>query len=371
MIIMNLELDNLFAFEEFKINFSYLKEDILSGIENEFLLTKTNFRYKKVNILMGSNASGKTSIGKAIMAILNFISKKEIEKISPYIKKREETSLFSIDFLVDENYLYRVDCEISAEDKVRVETYSSEILEEDSYEDCVKKLSKYGQEVAEEGRETDYIKKLNSLNNTFGWLFTFPDSEADKAVLLIDDKKILDVQILNLLLKALDNSIEEVIKSQEVENTYIIKIKNEESIIVQNGKIIDKNILSSGTRVGIDIAYILSSMSKNAHGFYYCDEKFSYIQSDLEIAILSLMIEMLNPMAQLFFTTHNLDILEMDIPLHSFNFLKKKEKIEVISPLDYTELDGRTLASAVKNDVFNTVPDVNNIFKIYEVCNNG
>lgn len=72
MIVLNLELDNLFAFEDFKINFSYPKKVENSSIKDEFLKDRPNFRYKKVNILLGTNSTGKTSIGKAMMAILTF-----------------------------------------------------------------------------------------------------------------------------------------------------------------------------------------------------------------------------------------------------------------------------------------------------------
>jgi len=72
MIVLNLELDNLFGFEDFKINFSYPKKIENSSIKDEFLKDRPNFRYKKVNILLGTNSTGKTSIGKAMMAILTF-----------------------------------------------------------------------------------------------------------------------------------------------------------------------------------------------------------------------------------------------------------------------------------------------------------
>ena len=73
MVVMNLELNNLFGFQDFKVNFSYPKKLVKSTIENEYLETKPNFRYKKVNILMGANASGKTSLGKALVDIFNFL----------------------------------------------------------------------------------------------------------------------------------------------------------------------------------------------------------------------------------------------------------------------------------------------------------
>ena len=109
MIVLNLELDNLFGFENFKINFSYLDNIKNSSIKDEFLKDRPNFRYKKVNILLGANATGKTSIGKAMMAIFNFLNKKEIITVTQYIRDIEKTMRFSMDFILDgKNVLYRV-----------------------------------------------------------------------------------------------------------------------------------------------------------------------------------------------------------------------------------------------------------------------
>ena len=52
MIIMNLELDNIYGFKDFKMNFAYPKKIVGSTIPNEHLPERPNFRYKKVNIVM-------------------------------------------------------------------------------------------------------------------------------------------------------------------------------------------------------------------------------------------------------------------------------------------------------------------------------
>ena len=101
MIVLNLELDNLFGFEDFKINFSYLDNIKNSSIKDEFLKDRPNFKYKKVNILLGANATGKTSVGKAMMAIFNFFNKKEISKVTQYIRDLKKEMSFSIDFILD------------------------------------------------------------------------------------------------------------------------------------------------------------------------------------------------------------------------------------------------------------------------------
>ena len=66
MVIMDVKFDNFYAFRNFHMNMAYPKKILHSYIENEFLEGYPNFRYKKVNIIMGANASGKTSLGKML-----------------------------------------------------------------------------------------------------------------------------------------------------------------------------------------------------------------------------------------------------------------------------------------------------------------
>lgn len=370
MIIMKLEADNFFAFKNFSLNLSYPKRIVNSTISEEFLKNSPRFRYKKLITLMGANASGKTSIGKLMMAIFNFIHKKESSKILPYINKKKEKARFLIDFLLDEKMLYRVVCEIEKEEIVFLEVYNSSINKNDSYESCVKKLQKIDILDFDNEKEVNYTEKLKAIS-PLGWLFTFPGDAESNCKLIKDDIGVLDIKILNAVLKTLDESIIEVKKSKEMKNSYIIKSKNGE-VFVQNGEIINNSILSSGTKVGIDISYIISSMKKNNHGFYYCDESFSYIQSDVEQAILNLMIEILPKNSQLFFTSHNLDLLELNLPVHSFTFLRKKNDIiEVIDPKQFIQKNDMSLRNAVKNDVFNIAPDINSILELEGVKLDG
>ena len=369
MIVMNLKLDNLFSFKEFEINFSYPKKIVNSTINSEFLSTKTNFRYKKLNIIMGANASGKTSIGKALMSIFNFISKKEVSRIEAYILDKKKPSCFSIDFLINEDYLYRVEGCILFEEKTDVKVFKSKINKDDSYIDAVKKLKElsYNDEnITEE--KADYIRRLNIIP-PFGWLFTFPDSGA-KSLFGDENDRTLEVSILKSILMTLDPHITDVRKSQEVKNGFIIDHLNDE-IFIDKGEIARKNVLSSGTLSGIEIAYVLSAIYKNNYGFFYCDEKFSYIQSDVEKSILSLLTYHLKPMTQLFFTTHNLDIVDMNFPIHSFTFLRKCEKINIVDPSKHIKKNDVSLRNAVKNDIFEIAPDISKILELEDGVGDG
>ena len=50
MIIMDVKIDNLYAFKEFHMNMSYPKKVVNSPIDNEFLHERPNFRYRRINI---------------------------------------------------------------------------------------------------------------------------------------------------------------------------------------------------------------------------------------------------------------------------------------------------------------------------------
>lgn len=360
MIVMNVELDNLFGFQDFKVNFSYPKKLVRTTVKNEYLATKPNFRYKKINIVMGANAAGKTSFGKALMNIFNFLAKKNITWLDGNFLNKKEQSYFSIDFLTDEDYLYRVVCTFLPKKIISLDVFRAAISVTDSYENCVEKLKKMHPD-----EESDHFEKLDKLPD-IGWIFTFPRDEKSTYLLKSDDN-ILDLNIFNAILRTLDTSIIEVVKSTEVENSYIIKSTNGD-LFVQNGEVVDKNILSSGTKAGFDIAFLLSALCKNSYGFYYCDEQFSFIQSDIEKSILSLMIEFIKPNTQLFFTTHNLDILEMNLPVHSFTFLRKNNKVEVIYPENKIKKNDISLRNAVKNDIFDISPDITKILSIENIC---
>ena len=94
MIVMYVKLKNICAFDDFYVNFSYPKKIVNSSIEREYLPGFPNFRYKKVNILMGTNASGKTSFGKMLMYIFNFMKRKELSNITDRISDNKKESIF-------------------------------------------------------------------------------------------------------------------------------------------------------------------------------------------------------------------------------------------------------------------------------------
>ena len=56
---------------------------------------------------MGANASGKTSIGRMLLNILNFIARKEYASIASCINDSKKDAKFEIQFVVNDDF-YRV-----------------------------------------------------------------------------------------------------------------------------------------------------------------------------------------------------------------------------------------------------------------------
>ena len=73
MILLNIRLNNIYGFRDFTADFTYPKKVVNSFIEDEHLAGRPRFRYKKAVVLIGANATGKTSFGKALLRIFRYI----------------------------------------------------------------------------------------------------------------------------------------------------------------------------------------------------------------------------------------------------------------------------------------------------------
>lgn len=367
MIIMDIKADNLYAFRNFHMNTSYPKKIVRSTIEQEYLKERPNFRYKKVNIIMGGNATGKTSLGKLLMLFANYFKDGGVKRFVNVIADREKEATLKVEFVTGENILYRFTMNVLPKNKeeytekdVDITISGTPIKAKDNYEVCAMRLD-----------ENDCFYTSYEKINTNGWHFSYPqDAWRNKTYVTIenDDRYIV---ILEKILKTLDPSIRTVVKLKEVENTYVVKWDHC-SAIIKDGKIAEGEALSSGTKAGLDISYIISSLICDHHDLYYCDELFSYVNNDVEKVCLSIIIDKLSDRKQLFFTTHNPDVLDMQLPKHSFTFLKKDVRdtcmpIKCIYADKYLKRSEDSLKHAVENDLFCTAPEVNGLYEIAEL----
>lgn len=375
MIIMSLKINNFYSFKDFEINFSYPRKIKNSLIEHEFIEEIPNFRFKKLNIIMGSNSAGKTTFGKMLRNVFNFIAKQRVDLLLEAVNKEDKEAMFELDIVLKEEdryNLYRlkvvVEKIIINEDEERLNikrmTLSKVTLNvKDSYERAIKRLEVV-KKYSEDENETNEAGKILDEINGFGWFFNFPQSNSLT-------KKIKNLNVAGNILKTFDNTIENIKEIENTENGYQIIFKNRDSVLLQNGKVVDKDILSSGTEEALGIVFAIDQMIQEPNRPFYIDEKFSHAHSELEKSILSIMIDIMGNESQLFFTTHNIDILTMNFPTHSFTFLSKDKEgeIKVTYPEDMIKRNDRNLINYVKNNVFDTVPDDELIYDIIDIVN--
>lgn len=351
MIILDVKLNRMYGFDDFHMNFTYPKKIVGSLIEDEFLEGRERFRYKKAVILMGSNATGKTSLGKALLHIFRAI-KESNEAIIRELATGSQSTEFQIDFVNEGYTLHRLSGTADSEN-VNIRYYTAEIAEMDSYEKAVSKLNERTDEIA------GSFKKLKEMIGHLEFRFAYPEIET--SLRLADVKKQALLKTLRAVIGTLDPTLTDVSIAKDLKDSFVIRRRGQE-IIIQEGKLLNRDILSSGTAEGIDVAVFLASMLSDKNCFYYCDEHFSYIQSDIEKRIFGLMLERLGRNEQLIFTTHNTDMLELNLPKHCFAFLKKEieggeYKVTVTFASEFLKRNTDSVKCAMENDVFGSLPD--------------
>ncbi len=370
MVVMNLELNNFLLFNNFKLNLSYPKKPVNSTIPNEHLSGRPNFRYKKLVILMGANATGKTAMSRIMMGIFNFISRREYSAITPYIENTAEEASFSIDFAFPEHTLYRITGKFSGHkknqseyksDDITITVQSEAILTNDSYERCLSRLLKKPVPEYE-----NYVKALEAVPY-LTWSFESPFATNGNQRAIEPILPDLYARVLEKTLQALDPRILSVSKVPNTDNSFVILYEHR-YVIIKDGFVTDPVMLSSGTVDGIGVANMLTAIRLKGMDFFFCDEKYSHIHSFSEKEFLSLMIDLLQDNQQLIFTTHNTDTLEMDLPLHSFAFLRRsgndEPSISCVFASDYIKKNNVSLKNAVENDIFSAAPDTDSIYAI-------
>lgn len=351
MIVLDIKLKNILGFSNFEINFSYPKKAVGSIIENEHLSGRPNFRYRKAVILTGANATGKTSLGKVLSRIFKFLESGNSSLLTE-LTTPDTLGHFSIDFVNGDHILHRVCGTVGGEDSMLEVTHSStEIGKRDSYEKCVLKLTPAV-------RLDDDAKALKMTFGELKYRFAYPEIESTLRLSEVDKNVLL--KVLRAVIGTLDPTLTDISISRDLRDSYIIRRGNTE-IIVQDGKLLCRDVLSSGTAEGVDISIFLASIMSTSNGFYYCDEHFSYIQTNIEKRIFGIMLDHLKEDEQLIFTTHNTDMLDLNLPKHSFAFLFRKEsgdrsEIFVTYASDVLKRNTDSVRCAFENDVFMSLP---------------
>ena len=372
MLIANLFLDNVYSFDNFNASFAYPKKIVNNPVDGEYLKDFPNFRYKKINVIMGSNATGKTTFGKAIWHVFMFLNRKEVEPLLDIIGDSNRETRIILDYVLLKGVLNRADIVISkindnGEFETKMRFLEVKLNKNDSYESAAARFDL-------DTPYRNYVEVLSNINFA-GWKFVFPLTEKNFDTISCPfdgDDRYEFLNVLLPLIKTLDNSIKDIKVSNEVDKTYIIVPEKGDTYYISHGmRLSEINKLSSGTKYGFNIAATLFSIKKHINGFYYIDEQFSYINSDIEIAIFNLMSTYISDGEQLIFTTHNSELLSLNYPVHAFNFLRKVDvggakHIELIDASMIEKRNNTNIKNLYDNDFFGARPDLTDIYALGE-----
>ncbi|EDW4372102.1 ATP-binding protein [Salmonella enterica subsp. diarizonae] len=390
MIFTRLRLVNLYSFADAELDLSFPRKLVNSALSGEHLLGRPKFYYRKICIVTGGNASGKTSLGRVLLGIQLFLRKKILYPENFPANDKSKDSSFEVDFATEDFYHHRLFIRLVYDDVGGV---------------FVKEI-KYGKTFIR--HDYSCLKTTKILNDMFvkkdfsGYLYLAKDTDAGGVpeefkkhifyggwyYLLSEIKEntdkivVLNRNIFELIMKTFDSSIESVSELKIADDSseeksrlgYYILFKNGDSeMVTKFGDVTNSNRLSRGTFDAVILSHFISSVYedlKNENGSkasmtYFLDERMAFVHSELERTLITLIISKLKVNSQFFYTTHNSDIFKLDLPIHSYVFIKKQDdKSFFIDASIHLKKNDRNLYHYVENDVFGMLPDLSFIEEI-------
>ena len=387
MIFYEIKLDDIFQFKNFSVDFTYSRESKYSPITQAHK-KYPNLKYKKFAVLLGANASGKTTLGKALCIIQNFLNGKDISRFTfANIKSSFEKGLnkeIAIETVFStKSNMYYVSFMIGA-NGVTAETWKRITLKDLSYSKLKQELDKSTPIYTKDHFDTssflsyfltskENIMYRNEIQSDMGFIYSFSGSDDN----LIDEGIGLDISYLKKIIMSFDSSVEDVTNSEEVIGNKIIHFKNgHKEIVLKNGKLSDdtSSVLSTGTKEGIMLAYMMYALYRNAYHTLYIDEKMSHSHSEIEEQIIQILITLIDRIdGQVFITSHNSDLLDLDIPNYNFMLFKKNRDgtiSKVIEPEKLVKHQNRKLKRIVEEDIFSTAPILDSLIDLHDSLSN-
>ncbi len=357
-------------------------------LDGEYLSGFEKFYFKKVCILSGANASGKTSIGRVLFSIQQFLDRGVLGTNNLKITDKARPAYIEADFFQTHNSkLYRVGFKLIEQDNIvtveQTEIAAVTLWKTDSCASATKRLDKtWADKIVslknspryystDKISSTEFTESFKNEDFFFGWHYILSENKE-----VANKISRLEKNVLTAVLKTFDSTIKSVSEltakdgdDSEVQG-YSVTFDNKDKVIIDlDGEIANRERLSRGTYEAVKISHLLSGIiedraddlknEEQGSGIYFLDEKMAYTHTELEKMIVTLIISKLCRYGQFFYTTHNYDILSLDLPAHSFTFTKKiNGSTKFIDATEIYKKNDRNLLNHVKNDCFGTVPDI-------------
>ena len=391
MIILRVACDNLYMFKNFEVDFVYERRNNHWLSEKDKLFVGSNIKVRKSLIIMGANASGKTTFGKLLCMIFNFVHGSDLSNGSFNIPSahydKSADSSFEVEFVIEDT-VYLLRAFFNNYGLHKEEVFSQKIYKTYTIQTLRKKLksSKPIKVYESEGNELSMgyksyafalSREFISIRKKIGFWFNFSEQPLNSSIVVETS-----IKFLNDVLPRIDNSVVSVrrlsIEGETGESfrtsSYQINFKNGTFLTVPDGDLsrCDER-LSHGTFEAMDFLSAFNELSQNDGRFFYVDERLAHMHSELEAYLVHQAFSQKAPNNQTFFTTHNTELLELNLPLSSFLFFRRNEAgfNEALYPSEVLRKNVRDLRQYYENDYFGIWPDYSGLDKFFEEKNNG
>ena len=418
MIFTKIRLKNWYSFKDATLDLTYPKKIVNNTIDYEYLENFENIKFKRVCIISGANSSGKTSFSKAFCAIRNFLALKEVTNyVSEGQRKNNEKVGFEVEFIcgkirsINELFEHKGDTEeytkfvfetlkdefdhyhslhVTFDDSevinsplkdlaYKYDYVSVPITKKDSIQTLRRKIDdvRNGIPVSKSitlnsDNAKDSINGIAVNKHFVSYYFptaaSFIFSDIDTFTYSNQkEKHEIRKNVLTRILKTFDTSITHITDAVDDESKsikgYYVYFENGKSLHISKfGEITsNKHLLSLGTKQSIKLAKIVSRLDQISDDLpftCFIDENMANVQSEIEIAMINLIIQKMGKKSQFFYTTHNYEVLDMNLPIHSFVFLKRdyESNTSFIQAEHKFLKNDRSIRNYVKNDILGTLP---------------
>ncbi|AEP35926.1 ATP-binding protein [Taylorella asinigenitalis] len=391
MIITGIKIKNFFSFKDIFIDLSIKRKSKHSTIPDEFLEEFNNFRFKKVCIISGSNSSGKSSLGKLLYALQALVCLSRIPSIEKFIYDKSSEAEIEIEYVFPNDKYKKLNrlklvwhpSKLENVPHINATYYFTRLRLKDTVYSARKRVnlisdskkSKNYYEFKENIFSFEFFSLISQglTNPCFGWFYQI-ESNIQKDLAQLPQLK--NNLILEAVLKTFDPSIENISENKDDEHnlqSFTINFKNKDKLVLDTyGDITNKDRLSNGTFNGLAIARLFDVMvqfrDNDISSIFYVDEAMAYVHTEIEQEMISLIIQNLPRHSQLFYTTHNYDVLDLNLPVHSYIFMNKpQEHTSVVQAEDKIKKNDRSLIGYLRNNVFGTIPDTSKLEDLLDV----
>ena len=392
MIFLSVYFDNVYMFRDFYLDFTMARKSSHFLANHDALFDGSKIYVRKKLLILGANASGKTTFGRILCAIQNYLVGREMGTQINLLEKRYDQTrpgMFQVDFAIGE-YAYRMRC-VYDEQGVKTESlkevkifpsYTNKILRErleranfvTEYErptnapvsTILGKIGMVSSLLLKQENETYLTKFREGIQ----FSYVFSDFASTQSSLHLQES----VERLNHILPKIDNSVGRIVAlksddSKLISHSYVIVFKNGQQMTIPDGDLnrADRTRLSHGTYEALQFLDFLTNVKNNPEMMAFIDEQLAHLHTELE-AYLIMKALLVQRNGQIFCTTHNPELLDLNISPQMVLLFRRTEEgfNEALYVSDRIKKNDRGFKGYYDNDFFGVLPDYSVLDKYFE-----